>query len=91
MEALTQIVQEQPQNPRAWFALGQTFAGMKQWRLAEQAYHETVSHERDATVLSKAWLGIGQILLAYFFRLFLQLSVPSLHACLPILDDKTSR
>lgn len=34
--------------------------GLKQWRLAEQAYSETVSLETDAAVLSKAWLGIGQ-------------------------------
>ena len=46
-------------HPRAWFALGQTLAGLKAWQQAGHAYTEAASLESDPVVLARAWFGAG--------------------------------
>ena len=47
------------QDPRAYFALGQTRAGLKQWRLAQAAYEKAATLETNQGQRARSLLGQG--------------------------------
>ena len=56
---LQRIVQVDPNNPRAHYALGQLLGEQQRWEDAASCYRSCLTYESDPQLLSKGFLGLG--------------------------------